>query len=948
MKNVSEKFIKEITSYGRMLDTIITYTINGKEYFLDSDTLFSVTPHFEGNILKSVMKQLDIESSVAIPKDTVINVKFGVQVDLSLTVAEVHAMKVNRLNEIPVNLLSSGLKGFEYIDLGNYIVSKDAEYNADTMSYSHTCYDKMLSSMKDYEDMKITFPIKVKDYIKKLCDYIGLTFASYNDNFANCDKELTADYYTGYDYTFRDVLDELAQVTASTICINSNDELEIRYIPKKSAIELNEDYFKDTNVTFDNLYGPINSIVLSRSGESDNIYLQDEESIENNGLCELKIIDNQIMNYNDRSDYLPAILEKLNGLTYCTNNFDSRGICFLDLCDRYTANVHGKLYDCVLFNDEIKITQGLEETIYTEMPTETKTDYTKADKTDQKINKAYIIMDKVNKKLESVISEVDETSKKVTKIEQTVDSISQKVSDIEDLTRTAEEIKTVTLENCIEANLLELHIYGNNTVFNYLLLDDKLTLDDDLYLEGDDLISLTDKDNNIKTYSLGITEALRQNSEVCDEVVLENGQAKVVRRVNKSGSTKAKESVENLGKLEISLKEGTNTITINNYTAKIKAKYVIKSAYSDTFATKVEMNSEIKQTKESVDLSVNKKLEDYSTTTEMNSAISLKAGEITSSVSKTYETKENVTKQYSNIKQTTDNITSVVGKKVGNDEIISKINQSAESVSIDAKKININGTVSANGNFLVDTDGNMKAKNGTFSGNIDVGENNYLRSKDSKGNILMQIDKNGTDYYFNNVHVGKIGTDGIETDSSKRGLLIAIDKDAYFLGLGKNDDDGVTQPIYTWYNVSTGDNGTYAANTQGRVQIGNANWGFLVSIFKKLLVHGNVYAESFVNTSLESQKKNFEKLTLEEAIDILNNTDIYKYNLKSQDDIKKKHIGFVIGDNFNYSSKITSEDNDGVDNYSMTSVLYPIVKEQQAQIEELKKEIETLKGEKND
>lgn len=948
MKNVSEKFIKEITSYGRMLDTIITYTINGKEYFLDSDTLFSVTPHFEGNILKSVMKQLDIESSVAIPKDTVINVKFGVQVDLSLTVAEVHAMKVNRLNEIPVNLLSSGLKGFEYIDLGNYIVSKDAEYNADTMSYSHTCYDKMLSSMKDYEDMKITFPIKVKDYIKKLCDYIGLTFASYNDNFANCDKELTADYYTGYYYTFRDVLDELAQVTASTICINSNDELEIRYIPKKSAIELNEDYFKDTNVTFDNLYGPINSIVLSRSGESDNIYLQDEESIENNGLCELKIIDNQIMNYNDRSDYLPAILEKLNGLTYCTNNFDSRGICFLDLCDRYTANVHGKLYDCVLFNDEIKITQGLEETIYTEMSTETKTDYTKADKTDQKINKAYIIMDKVNKKLESVISEVDETSKKVTKIEQTVDSISQKVSDIEDLTRTAEEIKTVTLENCIEANLLELHIYGNNTVFNYLLLDDKLTLDDDLHLEGDDLISVTDKDNNIKTYSLGITEALRQNSEVCDEFVLESGQAKVIRRVNKSGSTKAKESVENLGKLEISLKEGTNTITINNYTAKIKAKYVIKSAYSDTFATKVEMNSEIKQTKESIDLSVNKKLEDYSTTTEMNSAISLKAGEITSSVSKTYETKESATKQYSNIKQTTDNITSVVGKKVGNDEIISKINQSAESVSIDAKKININGTVSANGNFLVDTDGNMKAKNGTFSGNIDVGENNYLRSKDSKGNILMQIDKNGTDYYFNNVHVGKIGTDGIETDSSKRGLLIAIDKDAYFLGLGKNDDDGVTQPIYTWYNVSTGDNGTYAANTQGRVQIGNANWGFLVSIFKKLLVHGNVYAESFVNTSLESQKKNFEKLTLEEAIDILNNTDIYKYNLKSQDDIKKKHIGFVIGDNFNYSSKITSEDNDGVDNYSMTSVLYPIVKEQQAQIEELKKEIETLKGEKND
>lgn len=898
MKNVSEKFIKEITSYGRMLDTIITYTINGKEYFLDSDTLFSVTPHFEGNILKSVMKQLDIESSVAIPKDTVINVKFGVQVDLSLTVAEVHAMKVNRLNEIPVNLLSSGLKGFEYIDLGNYIVSKDAEYNADTMSYSHTCYDKMLSSMKDYEDMKITFPIKVKDYIKKLCDYIGLTFASYNDNFANCDKELTADYYTGYDYTFRDVLDELAQVTASTICINSNDELEIRYIPKKSAIELNEDYFKDTNVTFDNLYGPINSIVLSRSGESDNIYLQDEESIENNGLCELKIIDNQIMNYNDRSDYLPAILEKLNGLTYCTNNFDSRGICFLDLCDRYTANVHGKLYDCVLFNDEIKITQGLEETIYTEMPTETKTDYTKADKTDQKINKAYIIMDKVNKKLESVISEVDETSKKVTKIEQTVDSISQKVSDIEDLTRTAEGIKTVTLENCIEANLLELHIYGNNTVFNYLLLDDKLTLDDNLHLEGDDLISVTDKDNNIKIYSLGITEALRQNSEVCDEFVLENGQAKVIRRVNKSGSTKAKESVENLGKLEIPLKEGTNTITINNYTARIKAKYVIKSTYSDTFATKVEMNSEIKQTKESVDLSVNKKLEDYSTTTEMNSAISLKAGEITSSVSKTYETKENVTKQYSNIKQTTDNITSVVGKKVGNDEIISKINQSAESVTILASKLGL-----------------------TANDVLDLISNNVLNL--TAKNLVIQST------YFNVTKDGKVIITG------NKNLIIGNTKSNY-VALDPGE-------ISLWDTSG----GNLSIMPNALVMMSNYNSSSMTpdEINTPKLTADEISAPKINQSSLEEKKKNFEKMK-DNALEIINGIDIYRYNLKTENDKDKKHIGFVIGDKYNYSKEVTSLDNTGVDTYSFVSLCCKAIQEQQAQIGNMHKEIEKLKGAK--
>lgn len=612
MKEITNKFKKEITSYGRMLDTVITYTIDDKEYFLDSDTLFSVTPHFEGNILKSVMKQLDIESSEAIPKNTIINVKFGVQVDLSLTVAEVHNMKVNRFNSLPINLLTPGLKGFEYIDLGDYIVSKEPDYNADSISYSHVCYDMMLYSMKDYEKMNITFPLTVKNYIKKICDFLGLTFANYNDTFVNCDKQLTEDYYLGYDYTFRDVLDELAQVTASTICINSKNELEIRYISEESVTELNEDYFKDKNVTFDNEYGPINSIVLSRSGESDNVFLQDEDSVNKNGLCELKIVNNQIMNYNNRSEYLPEILGKLNGLKYFTNDFDSYGICFLDLCDRYTANVHGKLYSCVLFNDEIKITQGLEETIYTEMPTETKTDYAKADKTDQKINKAYIIMDKVNKKLESVISEVQEKSEKLTEIEQSVDSISQKVSDIEDLTNDVEGVKIITLGNCVEGKLLSLHIYGNNTVFKYLYPSDTL-YPGNLYTYGDSRIVVNDT-----VYELGVLDVLRQNDEVCDEFVLEDGQAKIIRRVNKSGTTKAKESVEDLGKLEILLKEGTNTITIQNYTGEIKAKWAIKSDYTDVFATKVEMNSEIKQTKDEINLEVRKKVDENEVVSKIN------------------------------------------------------------------------------------------------------------------------------------------------------------------------------------------------------------------------------------------------------------------------------------------------------------------------------------------
>lgn len=93
-------------------------------------------------------------------------------------------------------------------------------------------------------------------------------------------------------------------------------------------------------------------------------------------------------------------------------------------------------------------------------------------------------------------------------------------------------------------------------------------------------------------------------------------------------------------------------------------------------------------------------------------------------------------------------------------------------------------------------------------------------------------------------------------------------------------------------------------------------------------------------TSLESQKKNFEKL--ENALEEVKNTDIYKYNLKFQNDREKKHIGFVIGENYKYSKMITAIDKDGkeigVDTYSMLSVLWKAVQELAQKVEELKKE----------
>lgn len=103
---------------------------------------------------------------------------------------------------------------------------------------------------------------------------------------------------------------------------------------------------------------------------------------------------------------------------------------------------------------------------------------------------------------------------------------------------------------------------------------------------------------------------------------------------------------------------------------------------------------------------------------------------------------------------------------------------------------------------------------------------------------------------------------------------------------------------------------------------------------------GHIDCVSITPSSVAEKKKNFEKL--DSGLDIIKDIDIYEYNMKDEEDTTKKHIGFVIGDKFNYNEKITSQKNDGADLYSFISVCCKAIQEQQEEIEELKEQIKVL------
>ena len=116
------------------------------------------------------------------------------------------------------------------------------------------------------------------------------------------------------------------------------------------------------------------------------------------------------------------------------------------------------------------------------------------------------------------------------------------------------------------------------------------------------------------------------------------------------------------------------------------------------------------------------------------------------------------------------------------------------------------------------------------------------------------------------------------------------------------------------------------------------NTGYLTAYKGINCTDGYVSGKAFIDNSREEKKKNIQRYT-KKAIDVVKNTDIYEFNYKTDKDTDKKSFGFVIGSNYKYSKDLTSIDEKGkeigANLYSMTSVAYKAIQEQQDEIEKL-------------
>lgn len=390
-----------------------------------------------------------------------------------------------------------------------------------------------------------------------------------------------------------------------------------------------------------------------------------------------------------------------------------------------------------------------------------------------------------------------------------------------------------------------------------------------------------------KEYIIDIEE-LRVKGNVYDSLNIEIDKTYVTRRLALSEygvlSVLEEPIIQNLDEINIELFEGDNYIYLMDMQGNhFYAEYIIKNDFTDLYVTNNQMNSAINQSAQSIELSVNQKLEGYSTTEEMNSAIKI----------------------------TADSINSEVSKKVGEDEIISSINQSAEEVTINANKLNINGVISANGNFKVDTSGNMTCNNGIFNGGkVDLiggtKENSFF-------NIYKDSNKiNRNRFYATNDRFGVIG------GASQRAITGEATTDGTTLFIGADENNYITSTVFG--------SGFDFAST---------NWH--TSDSRTQVDAYQITTPKLTQTSLENIKKNINKFT-KDATAIINNSDIYEYNLKSDKDTDKKMIGFVIGEEYKTPSEVISKEGQAVELYSAIGILWKAVQELSARVEQIEKE----------
>ena len=222
-----------------------------------------------------------------------------------------------------------------------YVEESTADFEKKTTKIKG--YDLMGKLAKTpYNSGTIQFPCTVKELINQLAGRFDFTVDTNLDNLPNITYQIPEDLYAKIsNCTYRDILGEIAGATA-TIAVFNGKTLSFRDSKKKPD--------EDEIWTYDNLktlkykpkYGPVNSLVLARTPQEDNVAVADNTSVANNGRTEVKLANNEILD-DDRRKLITPIFDSIKDFSHHPFEAETTGFGWYKPGDLVLAQASGKV-----------------------------------------------------------------------------------------------------------------------------------------------------------------------------------------------------------------------------------------------------------------------------------------------------------------------------------------------------------------------------------------------------------------------------------------------------------------------------------------------------------------------------------------------------------------------------------------------------------------------------
>lgn len=557
--------------------------------------------------------------------------------------------------------------------------------------------------------------------------------------------------------------------------------------------------------------------------------------------------------------------------------------------------------------------------------------------------------------------------------------IESSISDIADITTSKESsYGTVSFEKINQSEPIRIEVRPLGTNISYLYPRDNLYPSDDLFMPDRILRFKNTTTNEIFDYELP-DDLLYYDADNFDEFILDyDSQTCVVNKkvgYNADGTTYVLSNPQTITYTypTIELTDGDYTVSLPGYSsAYLFVRLMAQNIYTTQFETRAEARALISETAQSINLSVDKKLSNYSTTTEMNAAINLKANEINLSLEGKLDEEE------------------FTGAN-----IMLAINNDSSSATIKADKIDLNGkqinltsdniTINSN-NFSVDKNGNITANGGTIAGwtieglKLRAGDGNNIKtvvvqapasnnnwvfaaggtSHSNYGDCPFRVNKNGELFATNANISGTITTDCFNVDNSGK-VTINSTANSYTGAEMKLVGNTVTNHLYASAvaikkpNSIDGMAAMEVVQGQGTMIVTAENGGFIQMVAGQgiSVVGGdigttdNISATGTVTGSnIQSDrrlKKNIKDSTTN-ALEVIKQIEHREFDWKKDD--KHINVGYIAQELEKIDENFVIKQNDTyyVNLLPILATTTKAIQEQQEQIENLEARIAELEG----